>query len=135
MRKLDKILERKEHQIPRTTKRLKGTSVDQINSLLTKTAYRMRFQSMSKIDPQSLIRELDVTYGKVVDLYISCRNKPKSASLHKLRKRSKDFLYQLYIFKPLNPSKIKNLEKKLESMTQNLGKFNDLSQILEILGL
>lgn len=129
--KLNSILEKKEI----TSEALKELteSTEQINSLLSKTAYRIRFQSMASINPQLLIKELDVTYRKVVDLYVSCRNNPKSASFHKLRKRTKDFLYQLYIFKPLNPSKIKSLEKKLENMTQSLGKFNDLAQIIELL--
>jgi CHAD domain-containing protein len=50
--------------------------------------------------------------------------------LHKFRKKAKDFLYQLYIFRPLNPSVIKTLEKKLDNLTQNLGKVNDLTQII-----
>jgi CHAD domain-containing protein len=54
--------------------------------------------------------------------------------LHKFRKKAKDFLYQLYIFRPLNPSIIKDLEKKLDSMTQNLGKYNDITQIIKDLG-
>ncbi len=128
---LNKLLEKKE--IPAIPSDNLKASVEQIYSLLTKTAYRIRFQSMNKIDPQPLIKELDITYRKVVDLYVRCRYKPKSADLHRLRKRSKDFLYQLYVFKPLNPSKIKSLDKKLDSMTQNLGKYNDLSQIIEIL--
>jgi CHAD domain-containing protein len=108
-------------------------SIAKINTLLSKTSYRIRFQTMNMIDPQVLIRELDITYKKVVSLYVTCRNKPRSTSLHKLRKCAKDFLYQLYIFKPLNPSKIKSLEKQLESMTQNLGRYNDLSQLIAIL--
>lgn len=127
---LIKILEKKE--IASENKDLADSAV-QLNSLLFKTSYRIRFQTMNTIDPKILIKELDGTYKKVVGLYISCRNNPKSAMLHKFRKRAKDFLYQLYIFKPLNPSKIKSLEKQLDSMTQNLGKYNDLSQIIEIL--
>jgi CHAD domain-containing protein len=108
-------------------------STAQISSLLSRTSYRIRFESMSAIDPQILLKELDETYKKVVGLYVACRNRPKPTSLHKLRKSTKDFLYQLYIFRPLNPSKIKSLEKQLDVMTQNLGKYNDLSQIIKIL--
>jgi CHAD domain-containing protein len=54
--------------------------------------------------------------------------------MHKFRKKAKDFLYQLYIFRSLNQSVIKSLEKKLDSMTQNLGKFNDLDQTIKALG-
>jgi CHAD domain-containing protein len=128
---LNKILEKNEVLSDAGNELIESTG--QINSLITKTFYRIRFQQMHAINPQFLIKELDVTYRKVVELYVACRNNPKSASLHKLRKRTKDFLYQLYIFKPLNPSKIKFLEKKLFNMTQNLGKYNDLAQIIEIL--
>jgi CHAD domain-containing protein len=128
---LNKLLEKNE--INAETSKYLTDTITQINSLLSKTSYRIRFQTMNAINPQVLLRELDITYKKVAVLYVSCRNKPKSSSLHKLRKCAKDFLFQLYIFKPLNPSKIKSLEKQLEDMTQNLGKYNDLSQIIEIL--
>jgi CHAD domain-containing protein len=111
-----------------------SSPVEQIGSLLNKTAYRIRFQSMSVFDPQMLIKQLEASYIRISDLYLSCRNEPKPAKLHKFRMKTKDFLYQLYIFRPLNPSIIKTLEKRLDSMTQNLGKYNDLSQILKTLG-
>lgn len=104
-----------------------------IEILLNKTGYRLRFQSMNKIDPQILIHELDATYKRVAKIYLRCRNNPKPETIHKFRQKSKDFLYQLYIFRPLNPSLIKSLEKKLETMTLNLGKFNDLAQIIKVL--
>jgi CHAD domain-containing protein len=109
-------------------------STEQIDFLLFKTGYRIRFQSMNMINPQLLIKQLENTYTMVVDIYLSCRNNPKLAMLHKFRKKAKDFLYQLYIFRPLNPPVIKALEKKLDGMTQNLGKFNDLTQIIKVLG-
>jgi CHAD domain-containing protein len=110
------------------------TALEQIDTLLNKTGYRIRFQSMNLIDPQILIKQLEISYTTVVDIYLHCRNNPKPSMLHKFRKKTKDFLYQLYIFRPLNPSVIKGLEKKLDSMTQNLGKFNDLSKIIKDLG-
>jgi CHAD domain-containing protein len=110
------------------------TALEQIYNLLNKTGYRIRFQSMNKFDPQLLAKELEFTYARVSDIYLACRNNPKPESLHKFRKTAKDFLYQLYIFRPLNPSVVKNLEKKLDSITQNLGKFNDLAQIIKTLG-
>jgi CHAD domain-containing protein len=54
--------------------------------------------------------------------------------LHEFRKRTKDFLYQLFFFRALNPKAIKSLEKRLDDMTQNLGKFNDLSVLVKMLG-
>lgn len=109
-------------------------TLEQINSLLNNTGYRIRFQTMNMVDPQLLIKELEKTYMMVADIYLTCRNNPKQEMLHKFRKRAKDFLYQLYIFRPLNPSIVKDLEKKLDNMTQNLGKYNDLAQVIKDLG-
>jgi CHAD domain-containing protein len=109
------------------------TAGGQIDSIISKTGYRIRFQSMSTINPQLLIKELESTYTMVADIYLLCRNNPREAMLHRLRKKTKDFLYQLYIFRPLNPTVIKALEKKLDIMAQNLGKFNDIAQIIKAL--
>lgn len=109
------------------------TAGEQVDSLISKTGYRIRFQSMNTINPQLLIKELENTYTMIVDIYLLCRNNPKKAMLHRLRKKTKDFLYQLYIFRPLNPTVIKALEKKLDIIAQNLGKFNDIAQIIRAL--
>jgi CHAD domain-containing protein len=106
------------------------TALEQIDTLLTNTGHRIRFQSMNKVDPRLLIKELEISYNVVMDIYLSCRNNLNPLVLHKFRKKAKDFLFQLYIFRPLNPAVIKTLEKKLDSMTQNLGKYNDLTQII-----
>jgi len=111
----------------------RSSSVEQIGSLLNKTSYRVRFQTMSVFDPQILIKQFEASYIRIADIYLSCRNKPDTAKLHQFRMKTKDFLYQLYIFRPLNPSIIKTIEKRLDSMTQNLGKYNDLSQIIKTL--
>jgi CHAD domain-containing protein len=105
-----------------------------INGLLRKTGFRIRFQSMNKIDPQLLLSKLEQTYNIVVDLYLSCRNNPRPEKLHEFRKKSKDFLYQLCFFRPLNPPAIKTLERKLNNLTQYLGRFNDLTQLVKALG-
>ena len=108
--------------------------LEQIDDILNKAGYRIRFQSMNKFDPQRLIKELELNYTKVVDIYLHCRNSLKPDNLHEFRKKTKDFLYQLYFFRPLNPSVVKALEKKLDSITLNLGKFNDLTQLVRTLG-
>jgi CHAD domain-containing protein len=110
------------------------TTLEQIRVLLFKTGYRIRFQSMKGFDPQLLMKDLELSYKKVSDIYIYCRNNPKTEDLHIFRKTAKDFLYQLYVFRPLNPPVVKTLEKKLDNMTQNLGKFNDLAQTMSLLG-
>jgi CHAD domain-containing protein len=106
----------------------------QIDGLINKAGYRIRFQSMNSIDPQLLIKELELTYSNVVKIYLTCRNNPKSSDIHEFRKRAKDFLYQIYFFRPLNPTVIKALEKKLDFLTQNLGRYNDLTQLVKTLG-
>jgi CHAD domain-containing protein len=128
---LNLILEKQEtHSEP--TEEIRKTFVH-IEDLLNKTGFRIRFQSMNTIDPQPLLKELELTYLTVSDLFLRCRNNPKPKTIHEFRKKAKDFLYQLYIFRPLNPSVVKALEKKLDGITQNLGKFNDLDQIIKTL--
>jgi CHAD domain-containing protein len=109
-------------------------ALEKIDDLLSKTNYRVRFQSMKSADPQLLLKELDKSFTMIKDIYLLCRNNSKPALMHKFRKKAKDFLYQLVIFRPLNPPVVKALEKKLDSMTQNLGKFNDLTKIIKALG-
>jgi len=102
----------------------------QINDLLGKSGFRIRFHSMNNLDPKLLLAELDRSYNVVVDKYLACRNSMKPADLHEFRKRAKDFLYQLWFFRPLNPRVVKSLEKRLDTLTQNLGKYNDLAQLV-----
>jgi CHAD domain-containing protein len=112
----------------------KKADLEKVDDLLNKAAYRIRFRSLSALDPTLLIKELEKSYLKVAGIYISCRNNPKPDQIHRFRKRSKDFLYQLNIFRPLNPSVVKNIEKRLDAMTQSLGRFNDITQIINSLG-
>ena len=107
--------------------------VEEINELLNKAAYRLRFYTLDKLNPQLLLKKLEETYILAADSYLKCRVNHKPAAIHEFRKRAKDFLYQLYFFRPLNPSIIKDLEKKLDTLTQNLGRYNDLSQIINLI--
>jgi CHAD domain-containing protein len=107
--------------------------IEQIDDLFNKAAHRIRFYNLDKIDPQLLLKELEKSYLLVSGHYLKCRINPKPSALHEFRKRAKDFLYQLYFFRPLNPVGIKLLEKKLDTLTQNLGKYNDLTQIIKIM--
>lgn len=101
-----------------------------VEDILRKSAYRMRFYTLDKLDPRLLMNELEKSFKIVSDIYLECRVNPKPARLHEFRKKGKDFLYQLYFFRPLNPSKIKGLEERLDNLTQNLGKYNDLTQLI-----
>jgi CHAD domain-containing protein len=107
--------------------------IEKINEILGKSAYRMRFYSLDKLDPHVLLRELEKSYKVAADAYLKCRYNSKPELIHELRKKSKDFLYQLYFFRPLNPGIIKSLEKRLDNLTQNLGRYNDLTHLLEAL--
>lgn len=109
-------------------------TISKIEEQLKKTIYRVRFRNLQELDAQLLLKELENTFLRVVDQYLVCRNNPKEAKLHDLRKKSKELLYQLYFFRPLNNQTIKTLEKKLESFTRNLGKINDHAQLVKALG-
>jgi CHAD domain-containing protein len=108
--------------------------LEKIAMMLTKAGFRIRFESLKSLDPRTLLQELDKTYNIVIEKYLICRNDAKPLKIHEFRKRAKDFLYQLYFFRPLNQSVIKSIEKKLDIMTQNLGKYHDLAQLIKILG-
>lgn len=108
--------------------------IEKIKDTLGKAGYRLRFCDLSRIDPQSLLNELNDTHRIVTEKYLASRNYMKPEMIHEFRKKAKDFLYQLYFFRPLNPHSIKTLEKKLDLMTLNLGKCNDLSQLINELG-
>jgi CHAD domain-containing protein len=107
--------------------------LQEIMVLLNKAGYRLRFQTMNNLDPQILLKELEITYLRVVDTYLTCRNSLKKEDLHEFRKKAKDFLYQLYFFRPLNTTVVKALEKKLDDLTQYLGRYNDLACLINAL--
>ena len=108
--------------------------IDQIDSLLKKAGSRIRFYQLQKIDPAPLFNQLELTFENVRVVYLECRNRTKPEKMHELRKRSKDLLYQLYFFRPVNPPAVKSFEKRLEKLTLNLGRYNDLFQLLKALG-
>ena len=83
---------------------------------------------MNNINPQLLIKELELTYTTVVGIYLTCRNSPKPDDLHEFRREPRISFISSISSDRLITSAVKALEKKLDSMTQNLGKFNDLTQ-------
>jgi len=111
-------------------KRVLGNIID----LLNRSGYRLRFMSMNNLDPNLIFKELEITYSTVSGCYLKARNYPKDVNLHDLRKKTKDFLYQLFFFRSLNPKIIKGLEKRLDSIGQNLGKYNDHAVLINALG-
>jgi CHAD domain-containing protein len=108
--------------------------LENIMDLLHKSEYRLRFMSMNDLDPNLIFKELEITYSTVSGYYLKARNYPKDVNLHELRKKTKDFLYQLFFFRSLNAKAIKSLEKRLDSIGQNLGKYNDHAVLINALG-
>ncbi|HAM11234.1 MAG TPA: hypothetical protein DCP74_13400 [Bacteroidales bacterium] len=111
-----------------------NSEIDEINELINKSGYRIRFYQIQNIDPVKLMHQLELSFYVVQNIYLECRNKPIPEKIHQFRKRSKDFLYQLYFFRPLNPAAVKALEKRLERMTMYLGAYNDLYQLIKSIG-
>lgn len=107
--------------------------LENIMSLLHKSDYRWRFRSMNNLDPHLLLKELELTFNAVTESYLKARNYPRSINIHEFRKITKDFLYQLYFFRSLKPKVIKELEKQLEDLAQNLGKYNDHEVLISAL--
>jgi CHAD domain-containing protein len=130
--KLEELM--KKNEAPAELSQEIKNDIVRIADLLNKAGFRIRFQGMSNFDAKKLLNELDSSYQIVVDKYLAARNNPRTQNLHEFRKKAKDFLYQLYFFRPLNPPAVKALEKKLDALTQNLGKSNDLSQLVKALG-
>lgn len=108
--------------------------LENIDSILVKAGFRIRFRNMGNYDSGNIISELDKTYHRVVRAYIRARINPKPENLHTFRKRAKDFLYQLFFFRSFNEAGVRSLERKLDGLTQALGKFNDLAQLIDVLG-
>jgi CHAD domain-containing protein len=102
--------------------------------LLKNAGFRIRFQPMKDIDPNELFKQLEKTFLTASDLYIKSRYNLKPSSLHRFRKCVKDLQCQLYFFRPLNPGVVKSVEKKLGIISQNLGRYNDLNQLVKALG-
>lgn len=130
--KLNQILIKTE--ITETQSEQEGLNTEQVREILNKSGFRIRFEPMASLDPHLLLKELEMTYNRVVNSYLICRNCPKPSAFHEFRKSSKDFLYQLWFFRPLNPVTVKALEKRLDALTQNIGKYNNLAQLIKGIG-
>jgi CHAD domain-containing protein len=107
--------------------------IDTIITILHKTAYRWRFMSIKNPDPGLLLEELAITFNRAALCYLNARVYPKSTNIHEFRKMTKDFLYQLYYFRSIRPKVVRNLEKDLDLIAQNLGKYNDHSTLISAL--
>jgi CHAD domain-containing protein len=113
---------------------VQALSVTEISTLLNKALFRVRFLSLNNPDVHQLLQQLNENYLVAARAYLDCRNNPKPKLLHEFRKKSKTFLYQLCYFRQFNPQTVRLLEKKLDSLTQNLGRYNAMAQIMGIIG-
>jgi len=113
---------------------MQAAAVSQVTVRLNKTRHRLRFMSLGDPDFRLLLTELDSNFRVAAEAYLECRNHIKPRLLHEFRKKAKTFMYQLCYFRHMNPTAVKSLEKKLEVITQNLGRYNDLAQIMAVTG-
>ncbi|HQB53207.1 MAG TPA: CHAD domain-containing protein [Bacteroidales bacterium] len=104
--------------------------VHEVAERLKKTHYRLRFLSLNEPDMRLMQGELGRSHAAASAAYLACRNKPVARLLHDFRKKSKTLMYQLTFFRHLAPKSVRQLEKRLGVMTQNLGKYNDLAQLM-----
>jgi CHAD domain-containing protein len=104
--------------------------LEKIIGLLHKSVYRLRFRSMNNLDQKLITVELEKTFDNVSSCFLKARNYTKNVNLHEFRKKTKDFLYQLTFFRSLDPKAIKSLEKRIEALGQNLGKYNDYAVLI-----
>lgn len=109
-------------------------ALEEITGSLHKSSYRLRFSNMGNIDPKLILGELEKSYDTVSLCFLKARNYPKDVNIHEFRKKTKDFLYQLTFFSSLKQRVIKDLEKRLDALGQNLGKFNDHAVLIKSLG-
>lgn len=107
--------------------------VGKIIILLHKSLYRLRFVPFANPDPGLVFSQLENTYASVSQSFLKARNYPKGINLHEFRKRVKDFLYQLVFFRSLNAKTVRGLEKRLDTLGKNLGRYNDIAVLTKTL--
>ncbi len=112
----------------------RAKAIREVNERLKKAQYRLRFLGLNEPDMRMLLGELEKSHLTASAAYLACRNRPSARLLHEFRKKSKTFMYQLVFIRHLGPQTVKQLEKRLTAMTQNLGKYNDLAQIMSLTG-
>ncbi|MBN2666450.1 MAG: CHAD domain-containing protein [Bacteroidales bacterium] len=104
-----------------------------IKDILHRSSSRIRFLNMKVPDQRLLLDELERSFSLVSDCYLNARHNPRDVNIHDFRKKTKDLLYQLFFFRSLNPKAVRNLEKKLDQLAQDLGKYNDYAVLLRTL--
>ena len=117
-----------------------SSSVDKIREdllnimdILHRSSSRIRFLDMKVPDQGIVLDELGRSFTLVSGCYLNARHNPKDVNIHEFRKKTKDLLYQLFFFRYMNPKTVMNLEKKLDQLAQDLGKYNDYAVLLRTL--
>jgi CHAD domain-containing protein len=108
--------------------------IEKVIGILHKSAFRIRFRDMNNPDQKLIREEIEMTFTNVSACFLKARNYTRTVNLHMFRKRIKDFLYQLYFFRHFDPKAIKRLEKRIDALGQNLGKYNDYAVLIKSLG-
>ena len=101
-----------------------------IKDILHRSSSRLRFLNLTVPDQRLLLEELEQSFSLVSDCYLNARHNPKDDNIHEFRKKTKDLLYQLFFFRSLNPKAVRSLEKRLDQLSQDLGKYNDYAVLL-----
>jgi CHAD domain-containing protein len=104
-----------------------------IRDILYRSSARLRFLNLKVPDQRLLFEELERSFSLVSDRYLNARHNPKDVNIHEFRKKTKDLLYQLFFFRSLNPKAVRSLEKRLDQLAQDLGKYNDYAVLLRTL--
>jgi len=113
---------------------VQAQAVAEVTAQLNRARHRLRFVSLKEPDFRLMLGELERSYRLAAVAYLDSRHNSKPRLLHEFRKKSKTLMYQLCYFRHLNPPAVKSLEKRLDDMTQNLGRYNDLAQIMAMTG-
>jgi CHAD domain-containing protein len=99
--------------------------------LLDKADSVLKEQPKEKLSGEILLKELECSFKTAMNHYLVSRNRPRTRNLHEYRKKVKDLLYQLAFFRHSGIGHIKRLGKKLNKITTDLGKFNDMAQLIK----
>jgi hypothetical protein len=121
------------HDDPSSSAEKNREDLHEIMDILHRSSSRIRFLNMKVPDQGILLDELGRSFTLVSDCYLNARHNPKDVNIHEFRKKTKDLLYQLFFIRHMNPKAVRSLEKNLDQLAQDLGKYNDYAVLLRTL--
>jgi hypothetical protein len=98
---------------------------------LDDTSVTLKVQMTDGISGKMLMKELEKSFHSVMVHYLVSRNRPRTRTLHEYRKKGKDLLYQLAFFRNSGIRGIKHLEKELDFITKELGRYHDYAELIK----